>query len=112
VADSALKQAITNLLDNAYEASPDAVFMRVGIESDQLTIAVLDLGPGFTPAMLADFGKPYQSTKGRQGGGLGLFLVVNVVRKLGGRVEARNRDIGAEVKIAVPLSALEIAVAR
>jgi len=27
-------------------------------------------------------------------------------------VEARNRDIGAEVKIAVPLSALEIAVAR
>jgi two-component system sensor histidine kinase RegB len=113
VADSALKQAITNVLDNAYEASPEAVFMRARIEGDQLAIVVHDLGPGFTRAMLADIGKPYQSTKGRQGGGLGLFLVVNVVRKLGGRVEARNREIGgAEVKITAPLSALEIEVAR
>ena len=38
--------------------------------------------------MLAQFGKPYQSSKGRAGGGLGLFLVVNVVRKLGGTVTA------------------------
>ncbi|HUO23546.1 MAG TPA: ATP-binding protein [Caulobacteraceae bacterium] len=113
VADSALKQAITNVLDNAYEASPEAVFMRVRIEGDQLVIVIHDLGPGFTGAMLADIGRPYQSTKGRQGGGLGLFLVVNVVRKLGGRVQARNREIGgAEVKITAPLSALEIAAAR
>jgi two-component system sensor histidine kinase RegB len=59
--------------------------------------------------MLAALGKPYHSTKGRPGGGLGLFLVVNVVRKLGGRVEARNRDTGgAEVEISAPLSALVI----
>ncbi len=37
--------------------------------------------------MLADFGKPYQSTKGRPEGGLGLFLVVNVARTLGGKVQ-------------------------
>jgi hypothetical protein len=45
---------------------------------------VTDRGPGFAPAMLAQFGKPYQSSKGRPGGGLGLFLVVNVARTLGG----------------------------
>ena len=33
--------------------------------------------------MLAQLGKPYQSTKGRPGGGLGLFLVVNVARTPG-----------------------------
>jgi two-component system sensor histidine kinase RegB len=55
--------------------------------------------------MLEQFGKPYQSTKGRVGGGLGLFLVVNVARTLGGTVSARNRDEGgARVRINLPLS--------
>ena len=45
---------------------------------------VRDDGPGFAPEMLAQFGKPYQSSKGRPGGGLGLFLSVNVARTLGG----------------------------
>jgi two-component system sensor histidine kinase RegB len=109
VADSALKQALSNLLDNAIEASPEGVWMRSRLEGDQLVVAIQDAGPGFTAQMLADLGKPYHSTKGRLGGGLGLFLVVNVVRKLGGRVEARNRDTGgAEVIVRAPLSALAI----
>jgi K+-sensing histidine kinase KdpD len=52
------------------------------------------------PGMLEQFGKPYQSSKGRPGGGLGLFLVVNVARTVGGRVAAHNRpEGGAIVKI-------------
>ena len=43
---------------------------------------------------LDTLGKPYRSTKGRPGGGLGLFLVSNVVRKLGGRLAAENREGG------------------
>ena len=71
-------------------------------------LTVRDGGPGFTPEMLSNFGKPYNSSKGRLGGGLGLFLVVNVARKLGGRVTAENRAGGAEVVLALPLSALQI----
>jgi two-component system sensor histidine kinase RegB len=112
VADSALKQAISNLLDNAYEASPKGVTMSARLEDGALVVRIQDAGPGFAPQMLADLGKPYHSTKGRLGGGLGLFLVVNVVRKLGGRVEARNRDVGgAEVTLAVPLASLAIEAA-
>ncbi|HKR89856.1 MAG TPA: ATP-binding protein [Phenylobacterium sp.] len=112
VADSALKQALYNLLDNAIEASPQAVAMRARIDGEQLVITISDRGAGFTPQMLADLGKPYHSTKARPGGGLGLFLVVNVVRKLGGQVEARNRDAGgAEVTVCVPLSALTLEAA-
>jgi signal transduction histidine kinase len=40
--------------------------------------------------MINQIGKPYQSTKGKPGRGLGLFFVVNVARKLGGRVSASN----------------------
>ena len=59
--------------------------------------------------MLAQFGKPYQSSKGRPGGGLGLFLVVNVARTLGGSVAARNRaEGGAVVTITLPMAAITL----
>lgn len=110
--DSALRQTIDNLLDNALEASPDWVYMDAHIDERTLVVTVFDRGPGFAPSMLAHFGKPYHSTKGKPGGGLGLFLAVNVVRKLGGTVTARNRrqdeDGGAEVTIRLPLAAIEL----
>jgi two-component system sensor histidine kinase RegB len=107
--DSALKQMIDNVLDNALEASPDWVGLEASVEQDTLTLVVTDTGPGFAPAMLAQFGKPYQSSKGRPGGGLGLFLVVNVARTLGGSVAARNRPQGgAEVALTLPLSAIAL----
>ena len=78
-------------------------------DGDRLTLRVLDRGPGFSDEMLASFGRPYHSSKGRPGGGLGLFLSVNVARKLGGNVSARNRETGgAEVTIALPLAALAL----
>jgi two-component system sensor histidine kinase RegB len=59
--------------------------------------------------MLAQFGKPYQSSKGRPGGGLGLFLAVNVARTLGGSVTAANRpEGGAQVKLTLPLSSIAL----
>jgi two-component system sensor histidine kinase RegB len=107
--DSALKQMIDNVLDNALEASPDWVGLEASVSGDTLTLVVTDTGPGFAPAMLAQFGKPYQSSKGRAGGGLGLFLVVNVARTLGGSVAARNREQGgAEVTLTLPLSAIAL----
>ena len=109
VSDSAVKQMICNVLDNAQEASPRWIGVELGRHGDDLVLTVNDAGPGFPAAMLADFGKPYQSSKGRPGGGLGLFLVVNVARTLGGSVAARNRaEGGAEVTITLPLSALTL----
>ena len=75
----------------------------------ELVLTVADRGPGFPPAMLADFGRPYSSSKGQPGGGLGLFLLVNVVRKLGGEASAENPPGGgARVTVALPLAALRI----
>ncbi len=109
VSDSALKQVVFNVLDNAYEVSPGWVGFAVIRDDATLILSISDLGPGFAPEMLANFGRPYQSTKGRLGGGLGLFLVVNVVRKLGGLVTASNRARGgAEVTLNLPLTALAL----
>jgi two-component system sensor histidine kinase RegB len=109
VADPALEQVLANVLDNAQEVSPDHVRLRATRQDEQLVLEVSDRGPGFAPEMLRQLGKPYQSSKERQGGGLGLFLVVNVVRKLGGSVAARNRpEGGATVTVTLPLASLAL----
>ena len=107
ISDTALKQVIFNILDNALEASPAWVGVVAGRQGDMVVIAVSDAGRGFEAGMLETFGKPYRSSKNRPGGGLGLFLVVNVVRKLGGTVTAENGiDGGACVTLILPLAAL------
>ncbi|MDP5008718.1 MAG: HAMP domain-containing histidine kinase, partial [Glaciimonas sp.] len=109
VFDSALKQMICNVLDNALEASPQWVSLEATREADALTLLITDRGPGFLPTMLTQLGKPYQSSKGRPGSGLGLFFVVNVARKLGGTVTAYNLGHGgAAVELTLPLSAISL----
>jgi two-component system sensor histidine kinase RegB len=109
VSDPALKQVLCNVLDNALEASPDWVGFFAHRVGDTLVLEISDAGAGFAPEMLAQFGKPYQSSKGKPGGGLGLFLVVNVVRKFGGTVEAHNlAGRGAVVTLHLPLDALAL----
>ncbi|MDX3885639.1 MAG: ATP-binding protein [Sphingomonas sp.] len=110
VSDPALKQVIGNVIDNAAEVSPHWIGIVARREQDLLVLSVSDRGPGFSPDMLNGFGQPYRSSKGRPGGGLGLFLLVNVLRKLGGRAEAQNRPGGgATVTIMLPLSAIAYA---
>jgi two-component system sensor histidine kinase RegB len=105
--DTALKQMIWNVLDNALEASPEWVRVDARRDAELLQLEVSDQGPGFPSAMLSEFGKPYQSSKGRPGGGLGLFLSVNVARRLGGTVTAYNRpEGGASVTLTLPLAAI------
>ncbi|WP_151639321.1 ATP-binding protein [Noviherbaspirillum aerium] len=107
VFDSTLKQMIFNVLDNAADASPHWVSFEATREGGALQLTVTDAGAGFPPAMLAHLGKPYQSSKGHAGGGLGLFLVVNVARTLGGVVNARNRpEGGAMVSLTLPLASI------
>lgn len=107
IADPALKQVFSALLDNAQEAGAGRVMIEAIVDAEALTIGFDDDGPGFAPQVLERLGQPYQSTKARAGAGLGLFLLVNVMRKLGGGVAAANRpDGGASVRLTLPLEAL------
>jgi two-component system sensor histidine kinase RegB len=108
VSDEGLKQTICNVLDNALEASPDWLALEAVRDGDDLVLRVFDRGSGFPAPMLKHFGRPYQSSKGRPGGGLGLFLAVNVVRALGGTISARNAEAGAVVTLTLPLASLTL----
>ena len=113
LSDTALQQMIFNLLDNALEASPDWVEMNIASREQQVVLQVRDHGPGFDAAVLQQLGQCHVSTKQeRPGRGLGLFLVMNVARSLGGSVQARNQPArdggGALVEVRLPQSALAI----
>ncbi|WP_409020332.1 ATP-binding protein [Brevundimonas vesicularis] len=107
IADAALKQVFSALLDNAQEAGARRVVLNLEIDDERLVIEFNDDGRGFPSQILERLGQPYQSTKGRAGAGLGLFLLVNVLRKMGGIVTAANRrDGGACVRLSLPMDAL------
>ncbi|MGX1587594.1 ATP-binding protein [Brevundimonas diminuta] len=112
IVDPALKQVFSALLDNAHEAGARNLEVRAAADAGGLFIAFEDDGPGFSSAILEKLGQPYQSTKARAGSGLGLFLLVNVMRKLGGTVVAVNRPkaqggaAGAMVRLTLPIDAL------
>lgn len=108
VLDATLKQMMMNVLDNALEVSPAWVGLDATRQGTDLVLVVRDQGGGFAPEILADIGRPYRSTKGQQGRGLGLFLTVNAIRKLGGDVTAANGPVGAEVTLRLPLHSLAL----
>ena len=112
VSDVVLQQAVFNLLDNAAEVSPIGIVIALSRAADMLVLTVRDEGPGFAPEQLTNLGKPYNSSKSELGRGLGLYLVGNVARKLGGTLTAHNIDgAGAEVVIRLPLVAIQLGAA-
>jgi two-component system sensor histidine kinase RegB len=109
-ADVVLQQAVFNLLDNGAEASPGGIDVDLFRSDDRLVLRVRDEGPGFPAEQLEALGKPYNSSKAGLGRGLGLYLVANVARKLGGELVARNLPGrgGAEVMVQIPLSTITL----
>jgi signal transduction histidine kinase len=98
-------QVISNLVQNAIEASPEAggaVRVRGWIEGESLLLAVKDNGPGVRAEDLARLFTPFFTTKGPgRGMGMGLTIVWRVVQSLGGTVDVRP-GAGAEFVVRVP----------
>ena len=96
-----LRQALVNLLDNAFEAMPQGggVEVRCTTRGEDLLFEVEDTGPGFPTEDPEVLLQPFFSTKGR-GSGMGLALVHRVVADHGGRLEMENvTPRGARVRI-------------
>ncbi len=104
-ADTTLAQAITNLLNNAADASPQGIEVELAWDSREVRIDILDRGPGLGRDTLAKLGQVAFSTKPRhEGAGVGAFLANATVERFGGRVEVENRaGGGARTRVVLPI---------
>ncbi len=95
-----LRQIVTNLLSNAVKFTPEGgrVTLRAGVEGDSLVVQVTDTGVGIAPEhqemVFQKFRQTSSTLTREQGGsGLGLSIVRELARLLGGDVELKS-DLG------------------
>ncbi len=88
-----LTQALLNLLNNAADACPDDLEVRLDWDAHDIVISIRDHGPGVPPAIAEAIGKPFITTKGK-GFGLGLFLSKASVTRAGGSVKLYSHEQG------------------
>jgi two-component system sensor histidine kinase RegB len=104
ISEQTLEQALINLLDNAADASSEALTVEVGWTTRELAIDILDRGPGIQTQAVERVDQPKTSRK-EFGLGLGLFLAHATVQRLGGEIALIDRDGGGtRTIIRVPLT--------
>jgi len=104
-----LRRSLTNLFQNAIEASGPGGQVRAGVtkpHKGEVVIWVEDTGPGIEAESIDQIFNPYFTTKS-SGVGLGLALVHKWVREMGGRIEVFSQPgRGSRFELSFPGSVL------
>jgi signal transduction histidine kinase len=104
-----MRQVIGNILSNSYKYAATGIDVDCGIVDEFLQVAVNDYGPGVPPEELELITtKFYRGENARasqkEGEGLGLYIAKMLMEKMGGGMEAFNRDDGFTIRLWVRLS--------
>src|SRR5947209_2821135 len=105
-ATAALRDALSNLLINALQAthSHGRVRVEAAVEEKELLIAVTDSGSGIAPELRERIWEPFFTTRQR-GTGLGLAIVRRRMEEVGGSalIAPAREDEGARFELRVPV---------
>jgi putative PEP-CTERM system histidine kinase len=99
---------IGHVVRNAQDATPDdgRIIMRLFKRDEWAVIEVQDTGNGMDPDFIRDrLFRPFETTKGKSGMGIGVYETREFVRALGGDVEVISRvGEGTTFRLRVPIS--------
>ena len=103
-----LKQAFINILLNSVDAinkKDGMIDIHIYNKGDYIAIDFIDNGEGFNKEDdLNKVLKPFYTTKGNKGTGLGLFIVKTIIENHDGSIYIKNREDkkGAVVSVHIP----------
>ncbi len=104
--DVTLRAALMNLLNNAADASPQAIEINSRWNNEFFTLEIHDNGAGLSAEAALKAGSAFFTTK-TEGHGLGLFLANATLERLGGTVRLFNRDAGgATTMLTLPIASV------
>ena len=113
-----------NLIENAVDFAVTKVSIDALWTANDVTVTIVDDGPGFDPSVFARLGEPYVTSRGatqnveaensndarsnHSGLGLGFFIAKTLIERTGGLVDFSNASRrGAMVSVRWPRAALE-----
>jgi len=114
-----LEQVIVNLLSNALDAlrmvkPPRRLIVDSFIDDTggRVCVTVTDNGPGVAPEIAQRLFRPFASTKGMRGTGLGLYISRQLVREAEGELDlAKHNEPGARFLVWLPSARVPVATA-
>jgi signal transduction histidine kinase len=105
-----IHRAVLNLVTNALDALEDRPGAKLAVQAilepdgTWVKVIVLDNGPGIPADKIEDIFKPFVSTKGSRGTGLGLPVSRKIVREHGGDILVQSVvDKGSKFTIRLPM---------
>lgn len=104
-----LKQILTNLIKNAFEAMSSGGNFRVNTKEQviqngkpYLEIVLIDSGPGLSEEIQRNLFHPVDSTKGKHHSGLGLTISKNLMNDLNGFIHCNSGETGTQFRLLLP----------
>jgi signal transduction histidine kinase len=106
--EARIGQVVRNLVENAYKYAPDRtrVAVTAKAEKGEIVLVVADEGPGFPEErreeLFEAFSRIHETSAGKDGVGLGLFVVSQLIGAMDGRIDLKSSRTGATFSIHVP----------
>jgi len=101
-----LHDSLVNLLLNAAHACGQGgtiLLIAELVQNTWVQFTVRDTGPGFSEEALEHALDPFFTTKGADGSGLGLAMVYDMTKLVGGDIKIANTETGGQVVLRLPL---------
>ena len=106
--DVTLRAALMNLLNNAADASPEAMEIHARWDDSNFKLEINDKGAGLSEEAALKAGSAFFTTKA-EGRGLGLFLANATIERMGGKVRLFNREEGGTTtELTLPIARTNI----
>jgi K+-sensing histidine kinase KdpD len=108
---SQIDQVLSNLLENAARHSPPDAAVRITVALEdapapaEVTVSVVDRGPGIDPALTALLFEPFQGSRRGSSTGIGLAICRSIVEAHGGTITGGDAPGGgARFSFTLPLA--------